>query len=85
MDLELVEGSGAERIQGNLLMPSYLAKGLEFDAVILCDADAGNYTTKEDGQILYVACTRALHRLVVLCEGELTPLCDGAEGSASGN
>lgn len=77
MDLKLVEGSGAESIRGNLLMPSYLAKGLEFDAVILCDADARNYPAWEDGQILYISCTRALHRLILLCEGELTPLLKG--------
>ena len=40
-----------------------MSKGLEFDAVIICDADSQTYHDKEDKNLLYVACTRALHRL----------------------
>ncbi len=59
---------------GILIMPSYMAKGLEFDAVIICDADSRTYSRPEDRKILYVECTRALHRLSVFCEGEMTAL-----------
>ena len=51
-----------------------MAKGLEFDAVIICDADSHNYYDSNDKKILYVECTRALHRLSLFCQGELTPL-----------
>lgn len=51
------------------------AKGLEFDAVLLFNADDKNYPA-EDGftKLLYVAATRALHELAVLYTGKLTEL-----------
>lgn len=69
-DIELIQDDGAENLQGTFLMPVYLSKGLEFDAVIVCDASRENYPTEEDRKLLYVECTRALHRLAVFCEGE---------------
>lgn len=68
-----IRRGGAE---GTLIMPSYMAKGLEFDAVIICDGDARTYSCPEDRKILYVECTRALHRLSVFCEGEMTALAE---------
>jgi len=46
------------------VIPSYLAKGLEFDAVIAAVLSEDEYITEED-QLFYTVCTRALHRLVV--------------------
>lgn len=76
-ELRMFGDSGISELKGNLILPSYMAKGLEFDAVIICDADARNYCDEDDKKILYVECTRALHRLSLFCEGELTPLIDG--------
>jgi DNA helicase-2/ATP-dependent DNA helicase PcrA len=46
-----------------VIVPSYLSKGLEFDAVILVNIDE-NYRKEElDIKLLYVAMTRPLHRL----------------------
>ena len=53
-----------------MLMPVYMAKGLEFDAAILCDADEKNYRNSFDRQLLYVSWTRALHRLAILYTGK---------------
>lgn len=47
-----------------MVMPSYLSKGLEFDAVIAC-TDEGNLYSDEDRYLYYVVCTRAQHHLVV--------------------
>ena len=59
----------------NLIIPSYMAKGLEFDAVIVYDCDSKNYKDKDlDKKLLYVALTRALHMEYVLYKDELTPL-----------
>lgn len=69
-DICLVTDSGMESAQGTFLMPVYMSKGLEFDAVIICDADTKNYRNKEDQKLLYVECTRALHRLSLIGEGE---------------
>jgi DNA helicase-2/ATP-dependent DNA helicase PcrA len=47
-----------------VLLPSYLAKGLEFDCVIIPDAGENHYKmNKLDGMLLYVCMTRALHEL----------------------
>ncbi len=52
---------------GAVIVPAYLAKGLEFDAVLLCVPD-GDFREEElDLKLLYVAMTRALHRLDILC------------------
>lgn len=58
---------------GILASPAYLAKGLEFDAVIIADANEDNFKTELDRQQLYVACTRALHELSVFHSKKLTP------------
>lgn len=49
-----------------------LAKGLEFDEVILLDADSALYSTDADRNLLYVAITRALHRLIILYRRQLS-------------
>jgi DNA helicase-2/ATP-dependent DNA helicase PcrA len=60
---------------GVTIVPVYLAKGLEFDAVLIADANENNYTrSPQDAKLLYVGCTRALHRLTLLHHGELTPM-----------
>jgi DNA helicase-2/ATP-dependent DNA helicase PcrA len=53
-----------------ILASAHLVKGLEFDEVIVPDSDAGNYRTSIDRQMLYVACTRAMHRLRLTRVGE---------------
>ena len=63
-----------EDLQGTLIVPVALTKGLEFDAVILADADANTYHDDADRNLLYITATRALHRLSIFCEGTLSPL-----------
>ncbi len=60
---------------GIMVIPIEYAKGLEFDAVLLYDANAQNYPY-DDGYAkrLYVAATRALHELAVLYTENLTDL-----------
>lgn len=52
--------------QGITLTTVQLAKGLEFDTVIIPFVDGDTYESEFDKGLLYVACTRALHHLVVL-------------------
>lgn len=47
-----------------------MSKGLEFDEVIIPDADNRTYDTDHDRNLLYIACTRAMHRLTLFFTGE---------------
>ncbi len=60
---------------GISVLPVYLSKGLEFDAVLIMDADSAHYAnTAHDAKLLYVGCTRALHSLSLMYSGEPSPL-----------
>ena len=61
--------------KGIMVFPVEYTKGLEFDAVLMLNPDRESYPT-DDGhaKLLYVAATRALHRLEVLHTGNLTGL-----------
>ena len=55
---------------GLLAIPIHLAKGMEFEAVLLLDASDAEYAANEfDGRLLYVAATRALHALHLFAAG----------------
>lgn len=74
-DVTLVSGKEEVYKSGLVVLPSCLAKGLEFDAVVIHNADSEGYTEDElDIKLLYVAMTRALHKLYIYHTGELTPL-----------
>ena len=47
-----------------VIMPSYVAKGLEFDSVISYNSEDNKYK-KEDKYLYYVTCTRAQHNLII--------------------
>ncbi|WP_239618170.1 HelD family protein [Cohnella mopanensis] len=60
---------------GVTIVPVYLAKGLEFDAVLITNANERQYAlTPQDAKLLYVGCTRALHRLTLYYYGQETEL-----------
>lgn len=60
---------------GIVLTHVSLAKGLEFEAVIVVKADKFTYSkdVPYDGQLLYVAITRGLSYLSVISKGEISP------------
>lgn len=47
-----------------VIVPAYVAKGLEFDSVIIY-TDVDNKYSNDDKYLFYVACTRAQHNLIV--------------------
>jgi len=62
---------------GVVLVPSHLAKGLEFDVVLIANIDEEYLETELDIKLLYVAMTRTLHRLFIYCiEGKISILND---------
>lgn len=60
--------------KGILILPIYLAKGLEFDAVIGHDISANNYPDKCSVDVLYTICTRAMHSLTLCVDKNISPL-----------
>lgn len=57
-----------------LVIPAYLAKGLEFDVVMIYNASYLRYKDEEDRLLLYTACTRALHVLEIFYMGKASSL-----------
>ncbi|WP_336772187.1 HelD family protein [Paenibacillus sp. MMO-58] len=73
LEASLVQSKQPEYGGGLSVVPVYLSKGLEFDAVLIADAGADMYT-QDDSKLLYVGCTRALHKLKLLHRDFLTTL-----------
>jgi DNA helicase II / ATP-dependent DNA helicase PcrA len=63
-DVNIIKDKDAEYNAGISIVPSYLAKGLEFDCVIIFNANEENYKENSlDIKILYVVITRAMSKL----------------------
>ena len=74
-EIHMISSKDAEYNGGINICPSYLSKGLEFDAVIITDADINNYTKSEvDTKLLYVCITRAMNTLDIYHVNEITEL-----------
>ncbi|MCR8634930.1 RNA polymerase recycling motor HelD [Paenibacillus radicis (ex Xue et al. 2023)] len=73
LELNLVTQFTPTFEKGTLVIPAYLAKGVEFDAVIIYDASKEQYSRENERKLFYTACTRAMHLLHVYAVGELSP------------
>ncbi len=71
--IKLVKDGAKEYEKGVIVIPAYLAKGIEFDAVIIYDASAKNYGDETLRRMFYTACTRAMHELQLYSIGEPSP------------
>ena len=69
-EIHLLDSHSSAFSSGVVVMSAHLAKGLEFDRVIVPDADQSNYADAVDRNLLYVACTRAMHRLTLTHTGQ---------------
>ena len=74
-EIHMISSKDAEYNGGINICPSYLSKGLEFDAVIITDTDVNNYTKSEvDTKLLYVCITRAMNTLDIYYVDKITEL-----------
>ncbi|WP_342752877.1 RNA polymerase recycling motor HelD [Shouchella clausii] len=73
LDIQLVAKDHHEYKEGAVVLPVYLAKGIEFDAVGVFDASASHYASSQERYHLYTACTRAMDHLTVFAAGEWSP------------
>jgi DNA helicase II / ATP-dependent DNA helicase PcrA len=71
--IKLLKSSSLEYEQGVVVVPSYLSKGIEFDAVIIYDASEHVYGDESLRRVFYTACTRAMHYLQLYSVGEPSP------------
>ncbi|QYR19652.1 UvrD-helicase domain-containing protein [Paenibacillus sp. sptzw28] len=75
--IHLMEQDSSSFESGVVVIPSYLAKGVEFDAVIVYDASAAQYSRESERRLFYTVCTRAMHELHLYSIGSLTPFISG--------
>lgn len=74
-NIHIISDKDSEYKGGISIVPSYLSKGLEFDAVLITNADIYNYTRSEvDTKLLYVCITRAMNTLDIYHVNKLTEL-----------
>lgn len=62
LNISLLTEKSKSFIKDLVVVPSYIAKGLEFDSVIIIDSDE---TFKKSRYLYYVACTRAREELII--------------------
>ena len=64
-DINFLSSQSSTFVQGIVITSAHMAKGLEFDEVIIPQTDERNYRSEIDKSMLYVAVTRAMHRLTL--------------------
>ena len=72
-DIKLIKRGSTEYEQGVVVIPSYLSKGIEFDAVIIYDASEQVYGDESLRRVFYTSCTRAMHFLQLYSVGKPSP------------
>ena len=70
----LIATANQRLVPGVLVIPSYLAKGLEFDAVIAWQVNNNNYHKDDERQLLYTITSRAMYKLDLIYTDELSDL-----------
>ncbi|MDR2913136.1 MAG: AAA family ATPase [Alistipes sp.] len=71
-DISLLTSRSSAFARGVVVTSAHMAKGLEFDEVIVPQATDDNYRSEIDRGMLYVAATRAMHRLTLTHAGQVT-------------
>lgn len=64
-DISVLSNQSSAYVKGIIITSAHMAKGLEFDEVIIPQADDKNYHSSIDKSMLYVAVTRAMHKLTL--------------------
>ncbi|NMD71183.1 UvrD-helicase domain-containing protein [Bacillus sp. DNRA2] len=72
-NIHLLTFNSKEYHDGIIITSAHMAKGLEFDHVIIPFTDEANYKTDLDKSLLYIACTRAMHKMILTYSSEISP------------
>lgn len=73
-DVHFLSNQSSDFMQGVVITSAHMAKGLEFDEVIVPQTNDDNYCSEIDRSMLYVAVTRAMHKLLLTYNGKITSL-----------
>lgn len=76
-DISLITPESASFQNGISITSVRMSKGLEFDEVLIPQADCKTYASDFDRSLLYIACTRAMHRLTLMYSGKETEFISG--------
>ncbi|MOA19446.1 Helicase IV [compost metagenome] len=70
IQVKLIKKTTLSFERGVHIIPAYLAKGVEFDAVLIYDGSNTKYTREAERKLFYTACTRAMHLLHIYSQGK---------------
>lgn len=73
-EAQLITETSTVADSGVVVIPSYLAKGMEYEAVIVYNASADVYSDESYRRTFYTVCTRAMHELTLFSLGAPTKL-----------
>ncbi|MCC0661911.1 AAA family ATPase [Clostridioides sp. ZZV14-6154] len=73
-DVNLISPESSSFVKGVSITSIKMSKGLEFDEVVIPSVNNKTYYNDYDRSLLYIACTRAMHRLKLTYTGNLTQL-----------
>ncbi|PLT29070.1 RNA polymerase recycling motor HelD [Peribacillus deserti] len=73
LNIQLMNQDATSYSKGVVVIPAYLAKGIEFDSVVICNASQEVYGRESERKLFYTACTRAMHTLTLITVGEASP------------
>ena len=75
--INLITRDSASFQNGISITSDRMSKGLEIDEVLIPQADSRTYASDFDRSLLYIACTRAMHRLTLTYSGRETQFISG--------
>ena len=76
LDIQLIDDSKDEYSNSICLLSAFSSKGMEFDAVIVYDTSENNYSNETDLNLLYIALSRALHKVECITSKKLNKKLD---------
>ena len=73
-EVNLLDIDSLEFKEGIIISTIHMSKGLEFDEIVIPMVDVNNYESDYDRNLLYIACTRAMHKLTLTYHNKITDI-----------
>ena len=73
-EVNLLDIDSLEFKEGIIISTIHMSKGLEFDEIVIPMVDVNNYESDYDRNLLYIACTRAMHKLTLTYHDKITEI-----------